>query len=328
MELIERYLHELSRDLPKNLRDDVTTELRSSLEEGLEAAVADGADPEAFIGGQLRELGPPGTLAASYWSRPQHVVGPELYPAFVKTYGICIAVMGGLIVLVAVLGFSGGGFVDLVVSVGALAGDLVSTAVTILGWVVLVFWVIGLSSDPKVHRSGAWDPETLPKIEDPDRVNRAGVAIGVFFLFAFVVALNFFPEWFVAFVSHDGQTAVVPLLGPGIRDNLPLLNVGLVGSLVVLVAVLRRGRWRILFRWLDLGFDLVTAVAMVCMSQASGLLQPAADSLLTSGWPHAEAEEILATTMPLLETMLRFGLGVGAFAIVISSGLCAWRLLK
>lgn len=63
MELIERYVHEVGRRLPKKQRADVEAELRSLLMDALEAragaAPAAGAPSEADQAAVLVEFGPP-----------------------------------------------------------------------------------------------------------------------------------------------------------------------------------------------------------------------------------------------------------------------------
>ena len=84
MELVNRYVHQVGRRLPKRLRDDVKVELRSllldALEErtGLEASneTAFSEDDQVAI---LEEFGPPAQMAAKYQPQPRHIIGPKVY---------------------------------------------------------------------------------------------------------------------------------------------------------------------------------------------------------------------------------------------------------
>ena len=49
MELIERYLHEVGRNLPKKNRDDILAEIRSDLEDRLEERTTGTATEEAVV---------------------------------------------------------------------------------------------------------------------------------------------------------------------------------------------------------------------------------------------------------------------------------------
>ena len=58
MELIERYLQEIGRHLPANKRADILSELRSSLNDSLEAQ-ANGQPSEEAIVQIIKEMGAP-----------------------------------------------------------------------------------------------------------------------------------------------------------------------------------------------------------------------------------------------------------------------------
>ena len=91
MDLIERYVQEVGRRLPRKQRDDVARELRSSLEDSLENRTGvplEQADEEQVVE-LLLEFGPPQEVAASYQTGPSYLVGPALYPSFIKTMKIC-----------------------------------------------------------------------------------------------------------------------------------------------------------------------------------------------------------------------------------------------
>jgi len=77
--LIERYVQEVGRNLPRNMRADVELELRSLLADSLEERESD--NPEETIVELLEELGPPAAFAANYLPQ-RHLVGPTLFPFF------------------------------------------------------------------------------------------------------------------------------------------------------------------------------------------------------------------------------------------------------
>ena len=78
-------------------------------------------------------------LAASYRSSPQWLIGPELYPAFLRTLKIVAFVIIGLVALGVVLDVideGGRGFLEAMI--GLTFGGLMSDLVSAMGWVVLV----------------------------------------------------------------------------------------------------------------------------------------------------------------------------------------------
>ena len=81
MELLDRYLEAVRRNLPWRRQDDIVAELRANLEAQLE-------DKESALGrpptreeaeAWVKQLGSPLQMAARYQSQ-QHLIGPELFP--------------------------------------------------------------------------------------------------------------------------------------------------------------------------------------------------------------------------------------------------------
>jgi len=94
MELIERYLQEIGRHLPANKRADILSELRSSLDDSLEART-NGQPSEEAIVQIIKEMGAPRKVAASYYPEGQYLIGPEMFPFFQFIFGIVLAATVG-----------------------------------------------------------------------------------------------------------------------------------------------------------------------------------------------------------------------------------------
>ena len=97
MELIERYLNEIGRRLPKAKRDDIRDELRSAFDDALESRAV-GDPSEADVVAVLEDLGSPETVAASY-SGDRYLIGPKLYPQFKTALRIVVSVLASFVVL-------------------------------------------------------------------------------------------------------------------------------------------------------------------------------------------------------------------------------------
>ena len=96
MSLMERYLSEIARRLPKREREDVRRELRSALSDALEGRV-EGEATEDQVVELLREFGSPDAVAASYRPESQYLIGPVLYPTFKTVTGVVVAVLMSLV---------------------------------------------------------------------------------------------------------------------------------------------------------------------------------------------------------------------------------------
>ena len=84
MQLIESYLFEVGRYLPEDQRDDILSELRSSLEEEIREAAGTDTPNREQIETVLNRYGHPINVASAY-KEPRYLIGPELYPAFIET---------------------------------------------------------------------------------------------------------------------------------------------------------------------------------------------------------------------------------------------------
>src|SRR5512132_2162608 len=97
MNLIDKYIAEIGRHLPRKNRADIEAEIRSTLEDMLdERKQGDGPADEATILQLLKEYGAPRDVAATY--RPpqyQYLIGPRLFPMFERVIRIVFAVVIG-----------------------------------------------------------------------------------------------------------------------------------------------------------------------------------------------------------------------------------------
>ncbi|MCK4724290.1 MAG: hypothetical protein KAT29_00735, partial [Anaerolineales bacterium] len=101
MNLIDRYIYAVGRQLPRKNRADIQAELKSTLIDTLEAR-SEGEPSEEQVVALLTEFGPPEKVAASYWPESQYLIGPKLYPLFRMSLGIALLVF--VIVQLVLLG--------------------------------------------------------------------------------------------------------------------------------------------------------------------------------------------------------------------------------
>ena len=97
MELIDRYVAEVGRQLPGKMRADIESEIRSTLEDMLEDRSKKTGRPvdETLQCEVLKEYGAPDKVAASYLP-PRYLIGPRIYPLFELVFRIVLAVIVGV----------------------------------------------------------------------------------------------------------------------------------------------------------------------------------------------------------------------------------------
>lgn len=235
MNLIDRYVHEVGRHLPRSNRSDIQAELRSALNDTLEDRA--GPEPsEAEVAEILREFGPPREVAGSYCPGAGYLIGPALYPLFRMVAGIALAaVLGAHVLAWGVAIFIAQDPVD---PLQALAG-LANSVPAALGMVVIVFAALQRFGVRPEDEDEGWDPIDLPKIVPGEALKRGERIFGVVAGILILVILVFFPEW-IGFVTAPGG-AFYP--NPVITRFLGWIVFSLLVNLGLDVYLLWQGRW-------------------------------------------------------------------------------------
>lgn len=242
--LSDRYVHAVTVQLPESQREDLARELRATIEDTV-AAAPHGTDPADAERQALLDLGHPATLADSYRGEGRALIGPRLYPAWLRTLK---ALLTWVPVLAAIL----------MLVLGALTGEtvlgVIGGAVSAVFWSAfqVVFWVtlgfaiaeradagnVGLDALGVDDRDD-WDPADLPEPEDRSHVPW-GDAISAVLGNAFLLALLLLPY------RLGGQVEGVEwaqIFTDSFYSLRWLLAAGAALSLLVSIVVLARRRW-------------------------------------------------------------------------------------
>jgi hypothetical protein len=290
-ELVARYVHEVKHILGRKAPPDLTRELESLLGESIEAREAElGRELQlSEVGALIVGFGTPDEVAGRYVLRPNYLIGPGLYPAFLVVVKAVLGAAAGIpLLLLMVSGLAPGGHFPPVVS-GLVRWLTLSYHIAFsgLGWAVLVFVVLERCGVSPEYSKEAWDPFSLPPIDDPFRASRTGATVRIYFVIALLVVFNLFPQWLgVYFVATGQETRFVSLGELGIR--LPMLALNIWWLLVLLqnLLLLKQGRWTLPIRWLQFGLGTFAAAILYQILQgATGALRQAEFSTLI-GDPH------------------------------------------
>lgn len=235
MSLIDRYVHEVGRHLPRKNRSDIQAELRSSLIDALEDRA--GHEPtEPEIVELLKELGPPKTVAASYYPEGQYLIGPPLYPLFRLLAGIVLAAVLGAQLLALGIGY----FVtqEPIAPLEAVVG-LLNSIPAALGMLVIVFVILQWFEVRPEIEGEPWDPGSLPEISESETVNRGERVFGITMGIIILVVLGFFPES-VGFVTTFGSELFT---NPVIAQYIGWITFSLLFGIGLDIYLLWQGRW-------------------------------------------------------------------------------------
>ncbi|GAA2367473.1 HAAS signaling domain-containing protein [Streptomyces cuspidosporus] len=175
--LTERYVHEVVRRLPADQREDIAEELRTTIADTVEGR--NPADPRAAEREVLCELGDPVRYAARYTDRPLALIGPDLYPTYVRLLVTLLctvlpAITFGLVVL-DVLDDEG---------LGPALGGGIATLFTLGCEIIAVLTVVFAVTERVRHRKGvvdaaSWTPDDLPEVRQPEKAGVGTIASAV-----------------------------------------------------------------------------------------------------------------------------------------------------
>ncbi len=276
MSLIERYIYEVGKHLPRKNRADIQEELRSALNDALEDQGGEQASQEETRE-LLKSFGPPKTVAASYYPEGQYLIGPVLYPLFRMVVGIALAaVVGAQLLALGVGVFLAGVPID---PLEAALG-LVSSIPVALGWVVIVFAILERYGVRPETEDEPWDPEQLPQIREEEPVKRGERIVGIAIAMVILAVLVAFPDK-IGFVSHPGGQFYA---NPVIAQYLGWISFSLLVSIGLDVYLLWQGQWTTTSRLLKLAANLLSIVVLALLVQGhqAWLVQHGAGSFLVT----------------------------------------------
>jgi hypothetical protein len=166
MELIDRYLHAIRRNLPEAKAEDIVAELRDDLmsrvedrEEGLGRPLT--KDETSAL---LKEFGHP-LVVASRFRTHQYLIGPAIFPFYLSVMRIVLMIVVAIVLAVSIgkAVFSGG---DDMLRIWADSMSGIFSAVLVNAAIItLVFAVLERTNFAAEHKFN-WTPDQLPDVID------------------------------------------------------------------------------------------------------------------------------------------------------------------
>jgi len=162
MELIERYLQAIRRQLPSSKAADITAELRDDLlsrQEEREAALGRALSRDE-VRQLVKDFGHP-LVVASRYRRHQYLIGPAVFPFYRSTLRVVLLGVAAFIIIAAVMSTLLGGQPPIQSALQTI-GNLFLWGLVALGTVTLVFAVLERHGGKGDHSQ--WSPDQLPDI--------------------------------------------------------------------------------------------------------------------------------------------------------------------
>ena len=259
MSLIDRYIHEVGRYLPRKNRGDIQAELRSSVVDSLEDRF--GPEPtETDTSELLKEIGKPREVAASYYPQGQYLIGPGLYPLFrMVTWIVIAAVLGAQLLAWGIALLVGGE----AFSALEMLGSLVNSVPVALGWVVISFLILQRFDVKPELDDEPWDPISLPQIDESKDIKRGELIVGLVFSTLILVLVFIFPQW-IGFVTTPGGKFYP---NPIILQYLGWVKFSLVVGIALEIFLLWQQRWSTLSRIAKIAVNVISIAVLAILVQ-------------------------------------------------------------
>jgi hypothetical protein len=259
MSLIDRYIHEVGRHLPRKSREDILAELQSLLIDTLEDRCK-GDPTEEDIVALLEEFGDPKKVAASYYPEGQYLIGPTLFPIFRMVVGIVIVAVLGAQAVAAGVGMI---FNEVSFNPVDFFAGVINSIPAAVGSVVIVFAILQWFGVRTEVEESPWKPDDLPELTEFENVARweqiVGIAGGVFIL----VLLTLFPDK-IGFVNHPGGEFFA---NPVILTYRGWISAVLVLSIGLESYLLWQGRWQTITRVSKVVLNFLSIALLILLVQ-------------------------------------------------------------
>jgi hypothetical protein len=256
-EVIETYIDDAVRLLPRRQRDDVATELRSLLNEELHARAQEAGRPpdDSLALSLVRGYGHPNEVAARYHP-PWTIIDPADSTSFMRAAWIGT----GALALVGAISKRQPSLME-------TAGNLVSSG--LLVWLGVL--VVAFGAKSWIRRQ--WPANVLWEPRDRDRVSRVGTAV-VVPIATFFVVLYGAPTWVLDHVSGGRfDTAWAAYTADFQRLRLPCFVGLMFGLLALLSFVAIQGRWRWRTRCVNIGLNMALACLILVLAVDGNIFQ-------------------------------------------------------
>jgi hypothetical protein len=306
MNLIDKYIAEVGKYLPRKNRADIEAEIRSTLEDMLdERKQVNGLEDEATVLALLKEYGSPRDVAATYKPQ-QYLIGPRLFPIFETVLRIVLIVVAsasliGLAVSLVKTNLTGPEFIA---AIGQWIGGLISGLIAAFGNIALVFAILERTQlGNKFEKEfKEWDPKELKEEPGPDQMDLADHIAAIIFTVLGLVVLNIYPNILSIRYSSGGEWITIPIVTDAFFRFLPWINI--MGLLQILFNgyMLSQREWSPITRVFGILVDIAGMVLAVVILKTPGILGISAAQLSALG--NADAAASLSRLFNFIPTIL------------------------
>ncbi|MCJ7693993.1 MAG: hypothetical protein MUO40_01055 [Anaerolineaceae bacterium] len=321
-EMIDRYIEEIGQQLPRQGKQDILNEIQSLILDTLEDRATETNTPvnDELITQILKEFGSPEKMALQY-GKANYLIGPRYFSLYQKIIRIVITV----VVAVSLAGFGIAlAQTDLsAVSLGStlfeMLGTVISAAFQAFGIVTLIFFSLERTTpDHWKTWEEKWSPDKLMEKKPESRIKISEYIIEITVTIIGLIMINFFQRYIglISYSAIDNQWVFYPVLNEFFSRYVPYLNVFWIGSIILDLYILNRGKLDKIARWGKVALDATSLFILFAIAVGPAILNLDNANLLNTVY------EGLPSAMPSINSVLRILLTlamVGTFVKIVIS---------
>ena len=268
--LTDRYVAAVLAGVPAERRPEIEAKVRDAVGRGVASRTAAGLGAEEAERAALTDLGDPMRVSAAYTGRGLHLIGPAVYPDYVRLLRLLLVTVVPVVGIVvgAVTALSGA---DLWTILTAGIGTAFTVGVQVAFWVTVVFAVIDRRAGKARESASTWDLDDLPELPR-DRISLGGTIASV----AGLSVLAWFLLWQPGYQeTFDPGGPSIPILDPALDAFwIPFLVGVVLASIALEVALYLVGRWTVALALVNTALSLAFAIPVVWLASTDQLLNP------------------------------------------------------
>lgn len=311
MRLIEAYVYEVTRRLPKKARHDIALELTSTIEDMLPINYT--TEDVQIV---LEKLGNPADFAANYRDEERYLIGPSLYDSYLDT--IKLVLPWALVIALVVQAIQSFSLLDgeqvmltmLLEFISFSIPGLIGVALQVLFWITITFVILERSGVKKIQHGEEWTIDALHAVQiipDSKRISIGEIVVEAVWI-VILTAGYLTAEHFIG-VYQKAKGDHLLLMTPIFQQQtllacLPLLLLAVALEIALLLYKLKQRAWTMNIAIANLIVKLITTIISIIIISHDNLI-------------NNELAPYLATIMQTAPAKIEQGISAIIFATII-----------
>ncbi|MCL1090693.1 hypothetical protein L2744_14040 [Shewanella profunda] len=269
MELVDRYIAAVQRELPENKRQEIGRELKANICDQLDALSEQGKLTEAQTAEVLKTMGHPRKVAQQF-SPSAPIVAIEDIPLLKHTLFMVLGVLFVLQVVGGTMQWLGTAESSLVGFLHYIAAGFIEDASFAFTAIVLSFWLVSMQGKTVSGRHcQKWQPQNLPKVGPAwEHISLSDVFTDLAtYLFLLLVI------WSSVWMSNEQLSTPTVMFSANAQQLLQWFTPIIVLSVFNSLWQLRRRVWAVELLVANIGINVAYALFLLVLAFSSPILQ-------------------------------------------------------